>query len=189
MNNWQNYSYCYNSLRLRETHNPLQLPVFFFLLFFFFFFFFFLALSRMSGNSEQKSILQTIKQLIQYTDLEIHIRSLKCTAVIRISKNLSNSPFLLKRYKAITMCWCKHPTSNSFKTCSYCIYLLKLYDKSIIILLTNDLISISSEISKIRLILWTVYTCNMKRLEEYLKILVTYLKDPSEETIFGGNIT
>ena len=31
------------------------------------------------------------------------------------------------------------PTSNSFQTYLYCVYLFQLYDKSIIILLTNDL--------------------------------------------------
>ena len=72
----------------------------------------------------------------------------------------SNFSFLSKRYKAITVCWCKNPTSNSFQMCLYCLYLFKLYDKSIIILPTNDLTNICSEISEIRLILWMVYTCN-----------------------------
>ena len=108
--------------------------------------------------------------------LEIHFRSLKYRAVIRIRKNLSNFPF--KRYEAIrrlaswlgTVCWCKQSTSNSFQTGLCCIYLLKLYDKSIIILLTNDLTNICSEISKIRLILWMAYTCNVKGLEEVEKL-------------------
>ena len=104
--------------------------------------------------------------------LEIHFRSLKYTAVIRIRKNLSNFPF--KRYEAIrrlaTVCWCKQSTSNSFQTCLYCIYLLKLYDKSIIILLANDLTNICSEISKIRLILWMYFTWNKKGLEEVEKL-------------------
>ena len=43
------------------------------------------------------NVLQTIKQPIQYTVLDIHFRSLKYTAVIRIWKNLSNFPFLSKR--------------------------------------------------------------------------------------------
>ena len=104
--------------------------------------------------------------------LEIHFRSWKYTAVIRIHKNLSNFPF--KRYKVIkwlaTVCWSKQSTSNNFQMCLYCIYLLKLYDKSIIILLTNDLTNICSEISKIRLILWMAYTCNVKGLEEVEKL-------------------
>ena len=54
----------------------------------------------------------------------------------------------------------KELTLNSFQTCLYCIYLLKLCDKSTIILETNDLTNICNEISEIRLILWMVYTCN-----------------------------
>ena len=98
--------------------------------------------------------------------LEIHFWSLKYTAVIKLCKYLSNFPFLSTWYKAITVCWCKQPTSNSFKMCLYSIYLLKLYDRSITILLTNNLTNICSKISKIRLILWMVYTCNVKGLEE-----------------------
>ena len=113
------------------------------------------ALSKISGNSEQKAILQTIEQLIQYTLLEIQFWSLKYTAVIRIHKNLSNLPFLSKWYKPYT---------------SNCKYLLKLYYKSIIILLANVLANICSEISKIWLILWMVYTCNVKGLEEVEKL-------------------
>ena len=45
-----------------------------------------------------------------------------------------------------------------------------MYDKLIILLLTNDLTNICSEISKIRLILSTVYTCNVKGLEEVKKL-------------------
>ena len=56
-----------------------------------------------------------------------------------------------------TVCWCKQHSSSSFQTCLYCLCLLKLYDKSIVILLTNDLTNVCSEISKIRLILWIVY--------------------------------
>ena len=89
----------------------------------------------------------------------------KYTAVIKICKNLSNFPFLSKLYKLITLCWCKEPTANSFQTCLYYIYLLKLCDKSIIILLTNDLTDICREISKVQLILWMVYTCNVKELQ------------------------
>ena len=45
------------------------------------------ALSGMSGNSEKKIILQTNKQLLQYTVLEIHFRSLKYMVVTRIRKH------------------------------------------------------------------------------------------------------
>ena len=75
------------------------------------------SLILLSGNSEQKLILHAIEQLIQFIVLDIHFRSLKYTAVIRISKNLSNFRFLSKRYNAITVCWCKRATSNSFQTC------------------------------------------------------------------------
>ena len=34
---------------------------------------------------------------------------------------------------------------KSFQTCLYCIYLFKLYDKSVIILLANDLTNICSK--------------------------------------------
>ena len=50
--------------------------------------------------------------------------------------------------------------NNPLQTVLYCVYLFKLYDKSIIIALTDDLVNIYSEISKIWLILWMVYTCN-----------------------------
>ena len=53
----------------------------------------------MSGNSEQKVVLQISEQLIQYTVLEIHFRPLKYTYItdVRIGKNLSNFPVLFKR--------------------------------------------------------------------------------------------
>ena len=87
----------------------------------------------------------------------------------------SNFSFLSKRYKATALCWCKQPTSNSFQTCLYCLYLYKLYDESFVILLANDLINTCGEISKNRFILWMVYACNvkaiMKGLEEVEKLV------------------
>ena len=74
------------------------------------------ALSGISGNLEQKTILQTTKHIIQYTVLEIQFRSLNYTTVIRICKNLSNFPFLPSNNKARTVCRCKQPFSNSFQT-------------------------------------------------------------------------
>ena len=56
------------------------------------------AVSGITGNSEQKTILQTTEQLIQYTVLVIQLRSLKYMTDIRTRKNLSNIPFLSKRY-------------------------------------------------------------------------------------------
>ena len=55
-----------SKLTKKETHNALQLPVFFYFLFFLVFL---PALSRKSGNSEQKIILQAIEQLIQFNYL------------------------------------------------------------------------------------------------------------------------
>ena len=56
--------------------------------------------------------------------------------------------------------------SKQLSNTSNCMYLLKLYKKSIIVLLTNVLVNICSEISKIWLILWMVYACKVKGLEE-----------------------
>ena len=56
-------------------------------------------------------------------------------------------------HKAIAVCWCKQPTSNNFQTRLYWIF-FKLYIKSIIILLANDLNNILGEKSKTRLILY-----------------------------------
>ena len=53
----------------------------------------------------KKNILRTIEQPIQYRVLDSHLQSLKYMAVNRIRKNLSNFPFLSKRYRAITVCW------------------------------------------------------------------------------------
>ena len=54
-------------------------------------------LSGISENSEQKTILQTTEQQIQFAVLEIQFRSLKYMSAIRIRKNLSNIPFLSER--------------------------------------------------------------------------------------------
>ena len=90
----------------------------------------------------------------------------KMQFLLGYGKNLRNFSFLSKQYKAISVCWYKQSTSKSFLTCLYCIYLFKLYYKSIIILLTNNLNDIRSEVSKIWLVLWMVYTCNVKRPEK-----------------------
>ena len=128
------------------------------------------ALSGISRNTGQKFILQTTEQLIQYTTWGIQFQSLKHMVVIRIRHKLSNFPLTSKQYKAITMCRCKQLTWNSFKTLLYCNYLLRLYDKSIIILLANDLTNTCSKASKIWMIVWMVYTSNEKRLEEVEKL-------------------
>ena len=110
------------------------------------------ALSGISGNSEQKTILHTTKQLIQYMVLGIQFRSLKYTAVIRIRKNLSNFPFIPNDTRRDHCVDVNNPLQTVFNTSNY-IYLVKLYDRSIIIFLTNVSANICSEISKIRLIL------------------------------------
>ena len=110
------------------------------------------ALSGISGNLEQKTILLTTKQLIQYTVLEIKFWSLKYRTVFKIRKTLSKFPTVLSHFR-------------QFSNTSDCINLLKLYATSVIILLGNVLVNICSEISKIWLILWMVYTCNVKGYE------------------------
>ena len=54
-----------------------------------------------------------------------------------------------------------------------------MYDKSIIILLTNDLTNICSEISKIWLILWMLLAMwkGLKKLKSWVEINVLYIVD------------
>ena len=126
----------------------------------------------------------TDHQTTQYkTVFEIQFWSLKYTAVIRIRKNLSNFPFLSKWYntRQEPVCQCKQPTENSFQS-SNCIYLLKLYDKSVIILLTNVLANICSKISNIWLILWMVYTCNVKgKLKNWVEMNILCTTDQDHQ--------
>ena len=84
----------YALLRLRITHEALQLLVFFFSLFSFPSFF-----SRYPEYQEirSKNYFTDHRQLIQLTVLEIQFRYLKYMTVTRIRKNLSNIPFLSKR--------------------------------------------------------------------------------------------
>ena len=91
-------------LRLRETHNALQLPAFLFLVLFL------PVVSGMSGFSEKRAILQITKELIQYTVLKIQFRSVKYTTGIRITKNeamrqqcvdVSNPLQLIVKYRSI----------------------------------------------------------------------------------------
>ena len=98
--------------------------------------------------------------------LKTQFHSVKFTVVTRMGNNFEQLLILFKRYKAITVCWCKQPISNSFQTCLYSTYLFKLYCKSVMILPVNDFTNICREIRKIRLILWMTHTCNMKGLEE-----------------------
>ena len=86
-----------------------------------------------------------------------------------IRNNLSNFPFLFKRYETRTVAmYTTH--SKQFSNTSNCMYLLILYEESIIVFLANVLVQIRSEISKIWLILWMVYTCNLKELGEVEKL-------------------
>ena len=101
------------------------------------------------------------------------------------AKILSTFSMLPKRYKAIMVCWCKQATSTSFQMCLYCIYLLKLYYKSIIILLTNNLTNIWSEVSKIRLFSWMVYTWSVigpKQVEKLGRNECTLIVDQDHTT-------
>ena len=87
--------------------------------------------------------------------------------VTRLRKK--NFSFLSRRHKVVKACWCKQPTSRSFQTCLYCIYLFKMYDKSVIISPTNNWTNIWSDIRNICFILQIDYTCNLKGLEEIEK--------------------
>ena len=119
---------CMCLLGLREMHNALQLHV----LFLFFLLHVFLpALSGISGNSEQKDILQTVKKLIQCTVLEIQFRSWKYTIVIRIHRNLSNFPFLSKRYKGTRQLH-KVDVNNPFQTVFKHMHIVYTYSNCMI---------------------------------------------------------
>ena len=74
------------------------------------------TLSGISGNSEQKTILQTAKQLIQYKAIEAQFRSLKYKAVNRIHKNLSN--FLFREFGEFGAknYFTDHRTANTINT-------------------------------------------------------------------------
>ena len=87
---------------------------------------------------------------------EIQFRSVKLTVVTRIRKHFEQhiGP-TFHCYPSDTrqlVYWCKQPTLNSFQTCLYCIYLFKLYHKSVIILPINDSTTICGKISKTWLI-------------------------------------
>ena len=107
---------------------------------------------------------------IFYIFLNTRFRSIQCTVATRYAKTLSNFSFPSERYKAIKVWRCKQTTAKGFQTCLYCIYLFKLYDMSIIMLLTSDLTNICRKISKIRLILWMAYTRNVKGFKKVTKI-------------------
>ena len=107
--NYRNYIFEVYFLRLRETHNALQLPVFFFS-------FFSWLCQRYPNIAKFGAKNYFTDHRTQYTVLEIHFRSLKYTSVIRLCNNLSNFSFLSKRYEARTKCWCIQPTPNSFQT-------------------------------------------------------------------------
>ena len=112
--------------------------------------------------------------VIEYTVLAIQFRFVKYTVVDRLHKNFEqlfiSIQAIQRDYKEITVCWRAQTTSKNFQTCLYCVYLLKLYDISIIIFLKNYLTKICGEISKIWLILWMPYVCRVKVLEEAEKL-------------------
>ena len=77
--------------------------------------------------------------------------------------------FPSNRYKAITAFYVNKPLQKVF-LCVHTLYLFKLNDIPIIMALTNNTINFCSEISKIRMILRVVYTCNVKGLQEVEKM-------------------
>ena len=142
----------FNSFASNAQHFPVACVLLFLL------FNFLPALSRISGNSKQKVVLQISEQPIQYTSFRDSFPALKVHRYDCYQDRQEFEQFSIpiqapNNTWRFTVCWCKQLSSISLKTCLYCMYLVKLYDKSIIILLTCDLTNVCSEISKIRLIL------------------------------------
>ena len=83
----------------------------------------------------------------------------------------------------VQVCWCKQPTSNSLQTCLYYIYLLKLHDKSIFILLANDLTNICCEISKIWFYEWFILARwkGWRKLKSWVEINVLCIIDQDHQ--------
>ena len=105
----------------------------------------FFSIKSLSVYQENNAFLAFIKIIHEFRD-SVPIRKMHGYANI-----LSNFSFLSKRQRRLQCI----DTNNPLQTVVlYCVYLFKLYDKSIIILLTNDLTNIYSEISKILLILF-----------------------------------
>ena len=101
------------------------------------------------GYKRTLNFLIEYQTYFQYTVLEIQFWSIKLTVVTRWRK------YFEQLFILIAVCWCKESTSKSFQTCLSYIYLFKLYDRLIIILLKNNL---TNNISKTQLLLWMVYT-------------------------------
>lgn len=94
----------------------------------------------------------------EYMILEILFRSEKCMSVTGIRKNFRAT---FSPHPTDTTNYSVPSTSNFFSSCLYCIYLFKLYDIPIIMLLTNKINKFCGEISNSRVILWVVYNCNV----------------------------
>ena len=121
----------------------------------------------------------------QYTDLEIQLLFVNCAVFTRLGKNFEHLFFPSQVwYKATLVCWCKQLTSKSFQMSLYCIDLLKLYYKSTIIMLTNILNKIWSEISKIDWFFeWFIVTVwkGWRKLNSWAEINVLCIVDQDHQ--------
>ena len=124
-----------------------------------------------NNNNLSHNILELYNVLVQVslakskTKLDIQYNKL----YERVGSRIENQGKKVTRNQLFSK-KCNTPSQrNSFQTCLYCVYLIKLYDNSNIIPLTNGLTSICTEI-----ILRMVFTCNVKAnvkgLEEVEKL-------------------
>ena len=139
-------------MRLRETHNGLQLPVFF------------SSFSLFSNVIRNIVKFGTKKYFTDHRTANLIYGFRDSVPVLKIHDYYYDTQKFEQHFIPIQaiatrreQCRCKQPTSNNFETLkTVAIHLLKLYNKSIIILLKKVLANICSQISKIRLILWMV---------------------------------
>ena len=85
-----------------------------------------------------------------------------CYSRRQYAKTSNNIPFPFKRCKRLHWVDENKPLQKAFWCIYHDLYLFKLYGISIILLLTNSLANICSEISEIWLNLWMVYTWILK---------------------------
>ena len=131
--------YFFKLLCLRETHNTLQLPVFFYFGEF--------------GAKKYFTVYRRTNIIQGFRDLFPVRKMYGCYQDMQKFPAVSLPCYSNNRKRLATVCRCKQPTSNRFHKSLYCVYLLKLCNKSNMIFLTNDLTNIYSEISITRLIL------------------------------------
>ena len=99
--------------------------------------------------------------------LEIQSRSLKQMAITRIHKNLSYSPF--PQGEISVLMYSYNPLQTALKHLKLYILAQIVWEISYYIA-DKCLVSICSKISEIWLILWMVYACSVKGLEEVEKL-------------------